>query len=73
MRFDVRDRGFKVAEGIKKYAGRRLMSGLDHRVPRTDNVTMTGERGQVRACPVEFASRRRLTGIRGATQPMVRR
>ena len=40
MRFDVRDRGFKVAEGLRNYVGLRLMSVLDHRVRQVESVTV---------------------------------
>ena len=40
MRFDVRDRGCKVAEGLRNYVGLRLMSVLDHHVRHVDSVTV---------------------------------
>ena len=132
MRIDVRDRGSKVAEGLRDYVGLRLMSVLDHHVRQVDGVTVcladvhapeggidkrcrmmallapsgevaveetdpglyatidrAAERlahgvalelarremtaaplGQVRARAVEFARRRRLTGISRPTQQM---
>ena len=40
MRFEIRDRGFKVAEGLRGYVGLRLMSELDHHVRHVDSVTV---------------------------------
>ena len=40
MRFEIRDRGFKVAEGLRDYVGLRLMSELDHHVRQVDSVTV---------------------------------
>ncbi|MFS8070205.1 MAG: HPF/RaiA family ribosome-associated protein [Byssovorax sp.] len=40
MRFEVKDRGFQVAEGLRNYVGLRLMSVLDHHVRRVDGVTV---------------------------------
>ena len=40
MRFEVRDRGFKVAEGLRQYVGLRLTSVLDHHVRQVDSVTV---------------------------------
>lgn len=40
MRIDVRDRGFKVGEGVKNYVGLRLMSVLDHLAGQVESVTV---------------------------------
>jgi ribosome-associated translation inhibitor RaiA len=40
MRFEVRDRGLEVAEGLRDYVGLRLMSVLDHHVRQVDSVTV---------------------------------
>lgn len=40
MRIDVRDRGFKVGEGLRNYVGLRLMSVLDHLAGQVEGVTV---------------------------------
>ena len=40
MRIDVRERGFKVDEGLRNYVGLRLMSVLDHLAGQVEGVTV---------------------------------
>jgi ribosome-associated translation inhibitor RaiA len=41
MRIDVRDRGFKADDGLRKYVGLRLMSVLDHLARQVNDVAVS--------------------------------
>ena len=62
MRIDVRDRRFKVGEGLRNYVGLRLMSALDHIAGQVEGVTV---RLADVVAPGDGAAERLAHGVKG--------